>query len=110
MPLGQRVYSKDFKISTNAPMFGAESALIFERETDEFNAASYEVPISIPIQYRTILLKFAPFPLGLLFVGLASDIAQVLVSWGATLPSFAITLAITLLGTLLCAISLKEVS
>ena len=110
MPLSQRTYNKDFKITTNAPIFGAKSSLIFERETDEFNAASYDVPISVPVQYGTILLKFVPFPVGLLFVGLASDIAQILVSWGVSLPSIAITLAITLLGTLLCAISLRQVS
>jgi hypothetical protein len=107
MPLGQRIYSKDFKI-TAAPMFGAKSALKFERETDEFNAASYDVPLSMPIQSRQVIFKFLPFPVGLLLVGLGEEITKVLISWGLALPSFAITLAITLLGTFLCAISLKQ--
>jgi hypothetical protein len=104
MPLGQRIYNKDFKIIANAPMFGATSTLIFERETDEFNAASYEVSLSVPIRYRGILFKFVPFPVGLLFVGLGDDIAKILTSWGLPLPSY----AITLLGTFLCAISLYQ--
>jgi hypothetical protein len=108
MPLGQRIYSKDFKITTSAPMFGAKSTLIFERETDEFNAASYIVPLSMPIQSRQVIFKFLPFPVGLLLVGLAEEITKVLISWGLALPSFAITLATTLLGTFLCAVSLKQ--
>jgi hypothetical protein len=104
MPLGQRIYNKDFEIYTSAPTLGAESKLIFEREEDEFNAASYDVSLHLPIQYRGILLKFLPFPVGLLFVGLADNIAGIITSWGLPLPAY----AVSLLGTLLCAISLYQ--
>jgi len=104
MPLGQRTYNKDFRIRTTAPLGGATSKLVFEREEDEFNAASYVVPFRLPIRYGGILIRFIPFFVGLVFVGLADSIAKIITLWGLPLPGY----VITLLGSLLCAVSLYQ--
>jgi len=104
MPLNQRTYTKDFKISVNNLVFGTKSSVVFEREEDEYNAPSHEVSFIVPMWRIGILRKFLSFPIGLLFLGLPDDIAKLLTSLGLPLPS----IAVTFLGIFLCSVSLYQ--
>ena len=102
MPLDERIYNKDFKVHVNAPLKGAESILGFEREEDWSNAACYPVPFNIPAQYGTIALWYLPFPIGLLLLGFADSIGNLLTKCGVATPSY----FVTIIGTALCSIAI----
>jgi len=73
MPLGQRIYSKDFEFWTKDVIMGGKSKIILERVDDEFNAPSTSLYFSLPKNIPKILVIFVFLTLGLLMVG-ASDL------------------------------------
>ena len=105
MPLNQRIYTKHFDLSVNDLTWGAKSAIVFEREEDEFNAPMCNIPVIVSKTVSKVLIKFLPFPVGLYLTVSPDAVAELVASLGGPLlPS----ILYTMLGIFLSSISLYQ--
>lgn len=102
LPLAQRTYTEDFKISVNPQAWVAESHIAFERYRDEYDGPSYQIPFAIPKRWGWIFLRFLPFSLGLILMVLPGLVS----GWFNSTMGPIWTTIVTIVGVFLSSISL----